>query len=144
MSCKKAPIYTRKRTFLKSCCFFLISLCLIINLAHGFNSPFLDIEITISGKWQNRQKINFSGIGEFEAIVFNMEVTFGQGLSLRSQYNFFYLKGILKAGARRVICLNPCFWRKSDLCLILVCLVSLWFRKNRCLLTCRVRDEPRI
>ena len=32
---------------LKSCCFFLISLRSIINLAHDFKSPFLDKEITI-------------------------------------------------------------------------------------------------
>ena len=30
-----------------SCCFFLISLRSITNLAHDFKSPFLDIEITI-------------------------------------------------------------------------------------------------
>ena len=35
-------------TFLKSCCFFLISLRSIINLAHDFKSPLLDIEIIIS------------------------------------------------------------------------------------------------
>ena len=37
-----------KWTLIKSCCFFLISLRSIINLAHDFKSAFLDIEITIS------------------------------------------------------------------------------------------------
>ena len=37
---------TLKMDTLKSCCFFLISLRSITNLAHDFKSPFLDIEIT--------------------------------------------------------------------------------------------------
>ena len=41
------PVHS-KWTLLKSCCFFLISLRSITNLAHDFKSPFLDIEITIS------------------------------------------------------------------------------------------------
>ena len=50
ISCKKAPFYTRNGHFKKSCCFFLISLRSITNLAHDFKSPFLDIEITISSE----------------------------------------------------------------------------------------------
>ena len=48
MSCKKSTILHSKWTHLKSCCFFLISLRSIINLAHDFKCPFLYIEITIS------------------------------------------------------------------------------------------------
>ena len=48
--CKKAPFYTRYGYFKMSCCFFIISLRSIINLAHDFKSPFLDKEITISNK----------------------------------------------------------------------------------------------
>ena len=47
---KKKHHLHSKWTLLKSCCFFLISLRSIINLAHDFKSPFLDIEITISNK----------------------------------------------------------------------------------------------
>ena len=43
----KSTILHSKWTLLKSCCFFLISLRSITNLAHDFKSPFLDIEITI-------------------------------------------------------------------------------------------------
>ena len=43
-----STILHSKWTLLKACCFFLISLCSIINLTHAFKSPFLDIEITIS------------------------------------------------------------------------------------------------
>ena len=45
---KKSTILHSKWTHLKSCCVFLISLRSIINLAHDFKCPFLDIEITIS------------------------------------------------------------------------------------------------
>ena len=41
----KNTILHSKWTLLKSCCFFLISLRSITNLAHDFKSPFLDIEI---------------------------------------------------------------------------------------------------
>ena len=44
----KSTILHSKWTPLKACCFFLISLRSIINLAHAFKSPFLDIEITIT------------------------------------------------------------------------------------------------
>ena len=44
----KSTILHSKWTHLKSCCFFLFSLRSIINLAHDFKCPFLDIELTIS------------------------------------------------------------------------------------------------
>ena len=48
ISCKKSAILHSKWTIFKSCCcFFLISLRSIRNLAHDFKSPLLDIEITI-------------------------------------------------------------------------------------------------
>ena len=43
----KSTILHSKWTHSKSCCFFLISLHSIINLARDFKCPFLDIEITI-------------------------------------------------------------------------------------------------
>ena len=46
ISCIKCTILHSKWTLKKVCCFFLISLRSIINLAHAFKSPFLDIEIT--------------------------------------------------------------------------------------------------
>ena len=46
-------ILNSKWTLLKSCCFFPISLRSIINLAHNFKSPFLDIEITNSWSVSN-------------------------------------------------------------------------------------------
>ena len=47
ISCKKSTILHSKWTLLKSCCFFLISLRSITNVAHDFQSLFLDIEIII-------------------------------------------------------------------------------------------------
>ena len=49
---KELLVYTQNGhndewTLLKACCFFLISLRSMINLAHAFKSPFLDVEITI-------------------------------------------------------------------------------------------------
>ena len=54
-SMEKSTILHSKWTLLKSCCFFLISLRSITNLAHDFKSPFLDIEITIVRNIPNLQ-----------------------------------------------------------------------------------------
>ena len=43
----------------KACYFFLISLRLIINLAHPFKSPFLDIKITIKSDGTYSEVVRF-------------------------------------------------------------------------------------
>ena len=58
---QKRTILHSKWTLLKSCCFFVISLRSIINLAHDFKSPLLDIEITISTLFGKKPtKVDFS------------------------------------------------------------------------------------